>query len=191
MWNRPQGSGFLVTALIVVAAALAGATPAAADDQSVDRVFRADDGRFRSLRQDLDRAHAGWVRREARRPGPVLRVLARLRRLELSRHRRLSAEEGSSSLGREARRRLLRSLKLYVAATESTGRYVRFSTKGAELFRRGDEAGSRPAFEAGARGLRRAKRQEQAWKREDRAGRRLLREALERADTSSATFRRR
>ena len=179
MSNRPRRNGALAIALFVAAAGLAGAAIAVADDQSVDRVYRADEGRLTALQQDLDRAHRAWVRRKASRPGPVLRVLGRLRRLERSRLRRLSAEEASSSLGREARRRLLRSMNLYVGYIGSTGRYVRFNSRGAALYLSGDQAGSRQAFRAAFRGLKSARRQERASKREDRAGRRLLNDALE------------
>jgi hypothetical protein len=184
MSGRRRIPAATLLALGVMAGALAGAPTASADDRSVARVFRADEGRFENLQQDLIRAHNRWVARKARRPGPVIRVLARLKRLERSRQRRLSQEDASSALGEEARERLLASLRHYIRYTGSAAGYFRLTSQGLALGRRGDDAGARRAQRRAAAAARRASRQEDAWKREDRIGKRALEEALQQAQAT-------
>ena len=167
--------------------ALLTAAPATADDRSVASAFRADEAKFNALQRTIDRAHARWVRRQAKRPEPLLRAFGKVSRLQRSRRENVRAEEASSELGAEARRRLVKSLGIYLQSAASAVRYVRLSSRGAALLANGDQGAARKAFSIGSQALRKSAKRDRAWKREDRAARDLLRDALEQPEPAPVT----
>jgi hypothetical protein len=135
---------------VLLAAALVGAPPAAADDASMKRAWDSQDPAFRELSKSVNREMRRWAKRGHTRDGKLLRLFKRGETLTASLEQRVNAEQPSTQQGTEAKTWILKSLATFKAhfgwdrravRAAPSRRAVRYGKEADRLFEQsGDEA---------------------------------------------------
>ena len=102
--------------LVAVAALLAAAPAAQADDESVFRAWTHENQTLAKLESALAKDLKTWSSSGGRKGGPALERIAKIRKLIARRQDSVSAEDASTGAGGSGRKNALASLRDYYAA---------------------------------------------------------------------------